>query len=79
MLTFILKEFYLQKLKVMYYRQRNIETIIEDKYLYFPKMAIYVIGQNMDKYRELFWEALDTEAGKRIMGKLYLGDELKFY
>ena len=80
MLTFILKRVLLAKAKGDVITAKEIlKQFIEDKYLYFPKMAIYVIGQNMDKYRELFWEALDTEAGKRIMGKtLYLGDELKF-
>lgn len=80
MLTIILKRILLAKAKIDISTSKEIlKTFFEDKYLYFPKMAIYVIGQNMDKYSDIFWEALDTEAGERIIGKtLYLGDELKF-
>jgi len=42
-------------------------------------MAIYVIGQSIDKYSGLFWEVLDTDIGTLIMEKtLYFGDELKY-
>ena len=42
-------------------------------------MAIYIIGQNIDNYSELFWEILDTKIGVDLIeNTLYLGDELKY-
>lgn len=80
MLTFILKRVLLAKAKSDVTATREtLKQFFEDNYLYFPKMTIYVMGQNMDKYSDLCWEVLDTGTGERIMGKtLYFGDELKF-
>lgn len=79
MLTFIVKRVLLAKAKEDVTATREIlKQFSEDNYLYFPKMAIYVIGQNMDKYSDLFWAILVTETGNLIMEKtLYFGDELK--
>jgi hypothetical protein len=79
MLSFILKRILIAKEKSDINTTKAIlRSFLKDKYLYFPKMALYVIGQNTDKYRELFWEILDTDIGDIIMEKtLYLGDELK--
>ncbi|MEW6409705.1 MAG: hypothetical protein AB1488_06290 [Nitrospirota bacterium] len=79
MLTFILKRVLLAKAKSDVTTARiTLKQFIEDKYLYFPKMAIYVMGQNMDKYNELCWEILKSEKGDLLMEKtLYFGDELK--
>ncbi|MEG8945624.1 hypothetical protein [Rosettibacter firmus] len=55
-----------------------LNKFLIDKYLYFPKMALYIISQNVDSYEDLFWEVLNTEAGNFILeNTLYLGDELK--
>jgi len=79
LLTFILKTILLIKANIDIDSTRTLlRNYLEDKYLYFVKMAIFVIGQNMDKYSNLFWEILDTEIGIKIMANtLYLGDELK--
>lgn len=79
MLTFILKRILLAKVKSDVTTARiTLKQFIEDKYLYFPKMAIYVMGQNMDKYNDLCWEILKSEKGDLLMEKtLYFGDELK--
>ena len=79
LLTFILKRVLLTKAESdVIIIKEVLKQFFKDKYLYFPKMAIYVIGQNMDKYSDLFWEILDTEIGNLIIEKtLYLGDELK--
>lgn len=75
MLTFILKRVLLAKSDVT---RETLKKFLEDKYLYFPKMAIYVISQNIDTYRELFWRIFVTEVGDSIMeNTLYFGDELK--
>lgn len=57
--------------------QGILKDYFKDKYLYFPKMALYVIGQNIDKYSGLFWEILNTETGNLMEKTLYWGDELK--
>jgi hypothetical protein len=79
-LTFILKRILLAKAKTDVDTANGIlRDFLNDKYLYFPKMAIYIIGQNIDNYGVLFWEILGTETGALIMeSTLYFGDELKY-
>jgi len=79
MLTFILKRILLAKAKNDSEATAKIlKEYFRDKYFYFPKMALYVIGQNIDKYSELFWKVLNTKIGDLIMKKtLYFGDELR--
>jgi hypothetical protein len=80
MLTLILKRILLAKTKSDVEIARGIlEGFLKDKFLLFPKMAIYCIGQNMDHYGQLFWELLENKTGLVIMGNaLYFGDELKY-
>lgn len=79
MLTFILKRVLLAKAKSDVSATREtLKQFLEDNYLYFPKMAIYVMGQNMGKYSDLWWDVLVTETGDLMMEKtLYFGDEFK--
>jgi hypothetical protein len=79
-LTSILKRVLTAKAKTDVDTGREIlGGFLKDKYLYFPKMAIYVIGQDIDHYGPLFWEALESQTGVLIMGNaLYVGDELKY-
>jgi hypothetical protein len=79
-LTSILKGVLLTKAKTNVDKASAIlRDFLKDKYLYFPKMAIYIIGQDMDHYGPLFWEIIESETGVLIMGNaLYFGDELKF-
>ncbi len=79
-LTFILKRVLLAKAKHDSNVTKEIlKKFLEDKDLYFPKMALYVMGQNMDKYEELFWEVVATDTGELIFANtLYVGDELKY-
>ena len=80
MLTFILKRVLLAKAKSDVETAKEIlEGFLRDKFLLFPKMAIYIIGQNIDHYGELFWEILESKTGVVIMkNALYFGDELKY-
>jgi hypothetical protein len=79
MLTFILKRVLLAKAKLDVTNTKlTLTQFIEDNYLYFPKMAIYVMGQTMDKYSDLCWEILESEKGNLLIEKtLHFGDELK--
>jgi len=79
LLTLFLKRVLLVKSKTDIESTKKIlKEYINDEYLYFLKMTLFVIGQNMDKHSDLFWEILDTEIGKKIMEKsLYMGDELR--
>jgi hypothetical protein len=80
-LTFILKRVLLAKAKHdSNVTKKILKNFLEDKDLYFPKMALYVMGQNMDKYEELFWEVVATDTGELILANTlsYFGDELKY-
>jgi len=80
MLTYILKRILLAKAKSDTDTTKEIlrDFLNEKEYLYFLKMALFIIGQVPDDYSDLFWEALETDIGDLILEKtLYLGDELK--
>lgn len=79
LLTFILKRIFVAKAKKN--ERETLElltTFLKDEYLYFVKMALYIIGQNLDKYSELFWEVLESNKGDLILEGPYFGDELKY-
>jgi hypothetical protein len=79
LLTFILKGIFVAKAKKN--ERETLElliTFLKDEYLYFVKMALYIIGQNLDKYSELFWEVLESDKGDLILEGPYFGDELKY-
>lgn len=80
MLTFILKRVLIAKDKSDVNATKKIlKQFLKDEFLYFPKMALYIIGQNTDNYKELFWEILDTDIGDSLMYEtLYFGEELKY-
>ena len=79
-LTAILKRVLLAKAKTDVNTAKGIlRDFLGDKYLFFPKMAIYVIGQTIHLYSRLFWEIVESETGVVVMGNaLYFGDELKY-
>lgn len=80
MLTFILKNILDAKAK------SNKKTTLEilkklfdiKKYLYFPKMALFIIGNNLDKYEEYFWKVLNEDIENSVFkNSSPFGDELK--
>ncbi len=78
MLTFIIKRIINSKAKNDIPVSKIIlSDFLKDKYLYFQKMAVYVIGQNMENYGEMFWDLLDRDIGDSIIEENYFGDELK--
>ena len=80
MLTSILKRILFTKAKSdVNTTEKILRDFFKDDYIFFQKMAIYIIGQEMDHYGPLFWEILESQTGRLIMGNaLYFGDELKY-
>ena len=78
-LTFILKRILVAKAKAnISTTQKILKIFFKDDYLYFPKMALYVIGNDVDKYREFFWKALNDDTENFILKNTSsFGDELK--
>lgn len=78
-LTFILKRILIAKAKSdINITQAILREFFKNDYLYFPKMALYVIGNVLDKYRELFWEILYSDVDNIIFNNSSAsGDELK--
>ena len=79
-LTFILKRILNAKAKSdINATQKILKIFFEDDHLYFPKMALYVIGNNLDNYRKLFWETLNADSDNLILKNTSsFGDELKY-
>lgn len=79
MLPYILKRVLLSKAKVdVNTTEEILKGFFRSEYFYFPKMAIYIVGQNVENYGGLFWDILATDIGTSILDKtLYFGDELK--
>ena len=50
--------------------------ITEDLYI-FQKIALFVIGKNMEAYGELFWEMIASDKGQTVFGDSSFGSELK--
>jgi hypothetical protein len=79
MLTFVLKRILITKAKNdINTTQEILVDFIHDEYLYFPKMALYVIGNNLDEYKEFFWDTLNADSDNLILKNASsFGDELK--
>ncbi|HOF07542.1 MAG TPA: hypothetical protein P5301_04810 [Bacteroidales bacterium] len=79
-LTFILKKVLLAKANHdINVTKKILKNFLEDEDLYFPKMALYIMGQNMDKYEDFFWEVVVMNTGELIFAnKPNYGDELKY-
>jgi hypothetical protein len=54
-----------------------LQNFFKENYLFFTKMAFYVIGHYIERYGDLFWEALETDTEDIILDDVYFGDELK--
>jgi len=78
-LTFILKRILIAKAKSdINITQEILKTFLKEKYLYFPKIALYVIGNYLDEYREFFWKVLNDDTENIILKNTSsFGDELK--
>ena len=77
-LTFVLKSTLMARARKHANETKNIlNDFFMDKYFYFPKMALYIIGNNIDKYNDVFWEALEKDADNLVFGEIDFGDELR--
>ncbi|HDH04860.1 MAG TPA: hypothetical protein ENH01_03985 [Nitrospirae bacterium] len=77
-LSFALKSILLFKAKKHIDETKEILAgFFDEKYLYFPKMALYIVGKNINIYSDVFWEALEKDTSNLIFGGIYFGDELK--
>lgn len=77
-LTFGLKSILDAKAKHNEQETRNIlKQFLEDDYVYFPKLALYVVGRNIDRYADLFWDLVDSKHAIFIFEASFFGDELK--
>ncbi|MDP3143055.1 MAG: hypothetical protein Q8N14_03790, partial [Candidatus Omnitrophota bacterium] len=77
-LTFVLKSILATKaVKHTNETKKILKSFFIDKFFYFPKMALYFIGNNINEYSEEFWEALEKDVSNLIFGEIYFGDELK--
>jgi hypothetical protein len=75
-LTDFLKRIMLSKAKDNVKETKEIIcSFFADDYLYFQKMALFVIAENLD-YVQLFWDQLACGDYKLIKDDLYFGDEL---
>jgi hypothetical protein len=79
MYTFILKRILISKAKNNVYSSKKIlRDFLKDDYLYFPKMALYIIGNEFDKYKDFFCEILESDEENYIFKNSdAFGDELK--
>ncbi len=77
-LTFVLKNILMFRGRKDVNETKEILTrFFKDKYLYFPKMALYIIGNNINTYSDIVWKALEKDTSNLIFGEIYFGDELK--
>ena len=77
-LTFALKSILMFRSKKHIDETKDLlKRFFEDNYLYFPKMALYVITNNINTYSDIFWDSLEKDKSNLIFGEIYFGDELK--
>jgi hypothetical protein len=78
-LTYVLKSILLSRaIRRIDETKAILRQFFNHNYFYFPKMALYIIGQNMDKYEDEFWRAvLDSNLNCFFYEGLYFGDELR--
>lgn len=68
-------------LKMLIYNNTDLseflKTLLNDEYFLFQKILLYIIGNNIEKYLEIFWYILSQEKGKFIFENAAFGDELR--
>ena len=78
-LTSILKRILQSKaLKNIEVTKNILVQYFSDKYFYFPKMALFIIGKTGESYTDTLWEILNTEKRDILLESLFFGDELKY-
>jgi len=81
LLTEILKNIVLSKSKKSIDDTKKIfEVYLNDNYLYFSKMALYIVGydeENVNSYRNIYFQYLEADKYNILMDGLFFGDENK--
>jgi len=77
-LTFVMKSVLITRARKHVEKTKEIlKKIINNKFYFFPKMALFIIGNNIANYEDVFWDALDGESDFFFYESIYFGDELK--
>ncbi len=78
-LTYVMKSILISRAKRHIDDTKDIlKLLFNHDYFYFPKIALYIIGQNMETYEDEFWSAvLDNDLNYFLYEGLYFGDELR--
>ena len=78
LLTNALKNILNEKAKLRPNEIKEIQTtFIKNNFYYFQKIALYTIGQNINKLKDIIWEYMDEIIGDSVQRNYFLGDELK--
>jgi hypothetical protein len=76
-LTFVLKSILMARSKKHIDETKKIlKDFFMDKFFYFPKLALYIIA-HVDRYSNVFWEALEKDVDNLVFGEIDFGDELR--
>lgn len=77
-LTYILKTILIHKAIANVDETREIITnFLKKNYLFYPKMALYIIGNDTEQYGDLFWNALNDDTEDMLLDDIYFADELR--
>lgn len=57
--------------------KKILNEFLNDEYYYFKKMSVYIIGQNIKDYKDIFWNVFTNKLGQLIISEIYFADELK--
>ncbi|MBO8140385.1 MAG: toll/interleukin-1 receptor domain-containing protein [Thermosipho sp. (in: Bacteria)] len=79
LLSFFLRKVMLVKAKNEPEKLRQyLESFLKESQYIFPKIALFIIGQNVDEFRDIFFKSIESDNGTRIFKEtLHWGDELR--
>ena len=79
LLTKALKNILNEKAKIDPKETKDLlASFLNDDYYFFQKIALYVIGQNIDHLQDIIWTNLDKVIGESVKRNYLVGDELKY-
>ena len=58
--------------------KKFLTELLDEDFLIFPKIVLYLVGQHPTKLRDVFWSALSSRNRDVIFEDLVFGDELKY-
>lgn len=78
LLTYVLKAFLISKARTNVFLTKQIlKDLLNRHYIFFHKMVLYIIAQDLKEYEDLFWEYLMSEQGDYVFASNAAGDELR--